>query len=118
MSKKKEDFKYYKYKGERLTLNGWGRKLGINNCTLYHRMKRGWSFEDALLTQIRKSQRRTVDLFIPQPEKIITETNEKTIFITKEICSVFGCSKELSRQEKLFGNKCINHQKCLKTQYY
>lgn len=35
--------------------------------------------------------------------------DENDIEITEVYCSEFGCSKELSRQEKLFGNKCINH---------
>ena len=36
-------------------------------------------------------------VFVPMP---ITEPN---------ICSHFGCGRTLSIREKLFGNKCINH---------
>ncbi len=28
----------------------------------------------------------------------------------KIICSVFGCGKELTPTERLFGNKCFTHQ--------
>lgn len=26
-------------------------------------------------------------------------------------CSFFGCGRQLTRQEALFGNRCIHHQK-------
>lgn len=28
-----------------------------------------------------------------------------------EICKHFGCGMKLTRQEKLFGNKCVKHSK-------
>lgn len=31
------------------------------------------------------------------------------------ICAVFGCGKELSRNEKLYGNKCVQHNSSIKT---
>lgn len=54
----------------------------------------------------------SVELYREQQQiKINTETNEDYIPISHEICSSFGCSKELSLQEKLFGNKCTRHQR-------
>lgn len=32
-------------------------------------------------------------------------------FGEQEICRQFGCGKKLSRQEKLFGDKCVEHCK-------
>ncbi len=29
----------------------------------------------------------------------------------RNICTHFGCGKELTQQEQLFGNKCIKHSK-------
>lgn len=31
--------------------------------------------------------------------------------IENPCCSFFGCGRQLTRQEALFGNRCIHHQK-------
>lgn len=36
------------FNGITLTLRDWARKLNINEATLFHRLKRGWSVEEAL----------------------------------------------------------------------
>ena len=41
----------------------------------------------------------------------VPEINEDEIEIEEINCSVFGCGKVLSMQEKMFGSRCINHQK-------
>lgn len=50
----------------------------------------------------------------------IAKHSEKLkVYLTKKMdelpvdryCTVFGCGRELTIREKLFGNKCINHSK-------
>ena len=64
---------------------------------------------------VYKKRWRSKDLEIYMPivpeKEIIPEVDEERLDIQEINCSVFGCGKILSRQEKLFGNKCINHQK-------
>lgn len=38
------------FRGETLPLRTWERRMGLGCKTLYHRIKKGWSIEDALLT--------------------------------------------------------------------
>lgn len=46
------------------------------------------------------------------PQKLSSiEVYEGELLIEDECCSIFGCGKILSREEKLFGNKCIKHSK-------
>lgn len=38
------------FRGESLPVSAWERRMGLGRKTLYHRLERGWSVEDALLT--------------------------------------------------------------------
>lgn len=38
------------FRGETLPMRTWERRMGLGCKTLYHRIKKGWSIEDALLT--------------------------------------------------------------------
>lgn len=40
------------YKGETLTANQWTRRLKFTNGTVYNRIKRGWTAEEAIETPI------------------------------------------------------------------
>lgn len=43
------------FRGERLSLKQWARRLGMYDCTLQHRLDiHGWSIERALTTQTAK----------------------------------------------------------------
>lgn len=46
-----------------------------------------------------------------KPEIILSSIEEPFI------CSHFGCAKTLTRQEQLFGNKCIHHQQITPVEY-
>lgn len=41
---------HYEFKGDSLTLSQWSEKTGIPRSTIYNRMKRGASFEEAIAT--------------------------------------------------------------------
>lgn len=47
-----------------------------------------------------------------------TETDERMVSIEDEVCAEFGCNKKLSRTEKLFGEKCIEHQQPSKYSFH
>lgn len=42
--------------GETMSLGKWARRMGMERATLRHRLKNGWSVEDAILTPVRRSQ--------------------------------------------------------------
>ena len=47
---------------------------------------------------------------IPLPEYIKPpEVDEERLEINEVTCSHFGCARILTRNEKLFGNKCVKH---------
>lgn len=105
----KKKRRYFFYKGKSLTLTEWAKEVGMNINTLYKRVHvLRHSFEQALLTETYKKVDRTSFTF---PTELMTETLENRIMIPKTICSYFGCPKELSLQEKRFGDRCIRHQK-------
>lgn len=39
---------FIEYNGERMTLSQWSKKLGINEKTLFNRVKRGWTIQRCL----------------------------------------------------------------------
>lgn len=41
--------------------------------------------------------------------EVINNDEEYFDFGEQEICRQFGCGKKLTREEKLFGDKCIAH---------
>ena len=50
----KRNNKYWlTYKGKKMTIAQWARKLGTNNNTLYSRISRGWSIRKALFAKIK-----------------------------------------------------------------
>jgi hypothetical protein len=38
----------FEYNGERMTLKAWARRFGVPANSAYYRIKRGWSFEEAM----------------------------------------------------------------------
>lgn len=44
---------YLEYKGEKMTLSRWARKLGISKEVMHYRIKAGWSVEDIIEKKIR-----------------------------------------------------------------
>lgn len=48
------------FNGKQLTVSGWAREIGIPKPTLFARLKKGWSIEDALTTPPYKSPPITV----------------------------------------------------------
>lgn len=46
---------YISYKGEERTVWAWAKRIGINDSTLYNRLKAGWDIEKALTTPSRKT---------------------------------------------------------------
>jgi Rieske Fe-S protein len=102
--------KTYEYDGKTLTAIQWSRLLGISTQTIYSRLTRQrMTIYEALTKKVKKRNRITIDLGI-RTGYVDTETNENFVVVRKQICSHFGCPKELSFMEKLFGNTCINHQ--------
>jgi hypothetical protein len=57
--KNKRNNRIYTYNNETLCLKDWADKLKINYPTLQGRLKKGWSFEDAITIPIRKCSRIT-----------------------------------------------------------
>lgn len=61
-------------------------------------------------------ENREFKKLIRKPEFIVMqylpvpEINEDEIEIEEINCSFFGCGKVLSMREKMFGDRCINHQ--------
>lgn len=49
--------RYLTYKGETLNVTDWAKKLGIKRITLYRRLDKGWSVEEALSTPIDERKR-------------------------------------------------------------
>ena len=45
---------YYTYKGETKSVSQWADQYHIHRCVLNNRLRRGWSFEDAVGISIRK----------------------------------------------------------------
>lgn len=41
--------------------------------------------------------------------EVINNNEEYFDFGEQEICKQFGCGKKLTAQEKLYGDKCVNH---------
>lgn len=61
-------------------------------------------------SNIGSSISRIYRTFIPTVKYIfVPEVNEEKMIIRKELCSHFGCKKELSLIEKLCGNICTKH---------
>ena len=54
MPKKKKGIRIYEYHGEAHNLHEWEKKMGVKRGTLSDRMSRGWSFEKAIETEVRK----------------------------------------------------------------
>jgi len=48
---------FLEYKGITRTLTEWTRELGMHRKTIQGRLKRGWSVEKALSTQVKRSKR-------------------------------------------------------------
>lgn len=48
----KRNNKYYEYKGMRLTMTEWSRRLGINPSSMFERFEK-WTIEEALTTPVR-----------------------------------------------------------------
>jgi hypothetical protein len=46
--------KFITYKGETKILKHWARDLGMSYVALQHRLKRGWSIEEAFTRPVRK----------------------------------------------------------------
>jgi hypothetical protein len=100
----------YEHDGKAMKLSEWAKLLGINLCTLRTRINRNkTSIEEIFSRKVVVRKRVTIDLGMRQPH-VNTETIECDLIIKPQICYWFGCHKELSLQEKLFGNTCINHQ--------
>lgn len=78
-------------------------KIDINRKKIAWR-KRVSELPD-IVTEIKRGRGRpfTVEIYEPQ----FDENNLKVIEV---YCKEFGCGKELSRTEKLAGNKCLKHQ--------
>lgn len=43
---------HYEYDGKRQSLNDWAKETGIPVATLHDRIRRGWSFEDAITSAV------------------------------------------------------------------
>lgn len=52
----KRTTRYLVYEGKRQSLSLWAKELGIKPATLYMRLKRGLSLEDAIKKPFRKSR--------------------------------------------------------------
>ena len=46
--------RFLTYNGETHTMAEWGKILNISDCTLYSRLKRGWTVEKTLSTPVRQ----------------------------------------------------------------
>lgn len=54
----KSNNRFYTYNGKTQILAEWGREYNISYDRLFKRLKKGWTFEDALLTPINKNKVR------------------------------------------------------------
>jgi hypothetical protein len=45
---------FLEFRGERLTISQWARKIGIKPSALSSRLKRGWGVEKALTTPLKQ----------------------------------------------------------------
>lgn len=53
-NRNKVNTKYLTLKGDRLQINEWAKKLGINISTLWVRVRKGWTDEQILTTPVAK----------------------------------------------------------------
>lgn len=58
--KNKRNNRIYTYNNEKLCLKDWAEKLKMNYQTLLGRLKKGWSFEDAITIPIRKFSKKDI----------------------------------------------------------
>lgn len=54
----KSNNRFYSYNGKTQTLAEWGREYNISYDRLFKRLKKGWTFEDALFIPINKNKAR------------------------------------------------------------
>ena len=105
--------KYHEYNGKKYTRNELYELFNISQGMAYDLMKQ----HKISLTEIPNYDKRfhstskTIGYIPFKKININTETFEDKITYHPTICSQFGCSKELSLQEKLFGSKCTSCQR-------
>lgn len=49
-------WRVYEHAGKRMTIGGWADYCGISANTIYNRLMRGWSFEDAVTRPVKAAQ--------------------------------------------------------------
>lgn len=55
-SRNRRDTFWINYEGEEMCVEDWSERTGISSSTIRSRLKKGWSIEDALLTQVYKTK--------------------------------------------------------------
>ncbi|MEO7048885.1 MAG: hypothetical protein ABI091_26520 [Ferruginibacter sp.] len=110
--------KKYLYNGKSKTIAEWVAYTGITKSTIYSRLYRGKTFREAIgypPKVVGKKRRYGLDftnyIYTYKDGYYSKEpgTDENSIEILPEICSYFGCRKELNMNEKLCGTRCCDH---------
>ena len=118
------EYKFITYKGETKTISQWARYFNKDVSTLNNRIKRGWSFEDAIKRPSRnyitysktRYKKRLLELQASEQPQIQYDKYEKVHFIgfNNETKSIAQWAKEFNISRQVLANRLRRGWRCNK----